>query len=121
MHFLLAINSDISVLIVCNKTGGTVKGDILKKKLVKGRADSGTAKLQAASNKQVNNLLTRQTNGAINIQKYFVKIIDRFTNCITRKSIFREKKIRRTTGKTRNTEKMLIFFRRNITADYFKT
>ena len=29
MHFL--INSDISVLIVCNKTGGTIKGDITKK------------------------------------------------------------------------------------------
>ena len=34
MHFLQAINSDISVLIVCNKTGGTIKGDILKKLLV---------------------------------------------------------------------------------------
>ena len=31
MHFLQAINSDISVLIVCNKTGGTIKGDIEKK------------------------------------------------------------------------------------------
>ena len=31
MHFLPAINSDISVLIVCNKTGGTIKGDIKKK------------------------------------------------------------------------------------------
>ena len=31
MHFLLAINSDISVLIVCNTTGGTMKGDIKKK------------------------------------------------------------------------------------------
>ena len=31
MHFLQAINSDISVLIVCNKTGGTIKGD--KKKI----------------------------------------------------------------------------------------
>jgi len=30
MHFLQAINSDISVLIVCNKTGGTLKGDIKK-------------------------------------------------------------------------------------------
>ena len=30
MHFLQAINSDISVLIVCNKTGGTIKGDIKK-------------------------------------------------------------------------------------------
>ena len=28
MHFLQAINSDISVLTVCNKTGGTIKGDI---------------------------------------------------------------------------------------------
>ena len=27
MHFLQAINSDLSVLIVCNKTGGTKKGD----------------------------------------------------------------------------------------------
>ena len=25
MHFLQAINSDLSVLIVCNKTGGTIK------------------------------------------------------------------------------------------------
>jgi len=25
MHFLQAINSDISVLRVCNKTGGTIK------------------------------------------------------------------------------------------------
>ena len=31
MHFLQAINGDISVLIVCNKTGGTIKGDINKK------------------------------------------------------------------------------------------
>ena len=30
MHFLQAINSDIGVLIVCNKTGGTIKGDIKK-------------------------------------------------------------------------------------------
>ena len=34
MHFLQAINSDLSVLIVCNKTGGTTKGD--KKKFHKG-------------------------------------------------------------------------------------
>ena len=27
MHFLQAINSDISVPRVCNKTGGTIKGD----------------------------------------------------------------------------------------------
>jgi len=27
MHFLQTINSDISVLIACNKTGGTIKGD----------------------------------------------------------------------------------------------
>ena len=31
MHFLQAINSDLSVLIVCNKTGGRTKGDIKKK------------------------------------------------------------------------------------------
>jgi len=31
MHFLQVINSDISVLIDCNKTGGTIKGDIKKK------------------------------------------------------------------------------------------
>jgi len=30
MHFLQAINSDISVLRVCNKTGGTIKRDIKK-------------------------------------------------------------------------------------------
>ena len=30
MHFLQAINSDKCVLIVCNKTGGTIKGDIKK-------------------------------------------------------------------------------------------
>ena len=30
MHFLQAINNDLSVLIVCNKTGGTIKGDIKK-------------------------------------------------------------------------------------------
>ena len=30
MHFLQAINSDLSVLMVCNKTGGTIKGDIYK-------------------------------------------------------------------------------------------
>jgi len=30
MHFLQAINSDISVLLVCNKTGCTIKGDIKK-------------------------------------------------------------------------------------------
>jgi len=34
MRFLEAVNSDISVLIVCNKTGGTIKGDIIKKKLL---------------------------------------------------------------------------------------
>ena len=32
MYFLQAINSDISVLIVCNKTGGTIKGDAYNKK-----------------------------------------------------------------------------------------
>ena len=32
MHFLQAINSDLSVLIVCNKTGGTINGD--KKKII---------------------------------------------------------------------------------------
>jgi len=30
MHFLQAINSDLSLLIVCNKTGDTIKGDIKK-------------------------------------------------------------------------------------------
>jgi hypothetical protein len=30
MLFLQTINSDLSVLIVCNKTGGTIKGDIKK-------------------------------------------------------------------------------------------
>ena len=30
MHFLQAINSDVSVLIVYNKTGDTIKGDIKK-------------------------------------------------------------------------------------------
>ena len=30
MHFLQAINSDLSVIVVCNKTGGTIKGDIKK-------------------------------------------------------------------------------------------
>jgi len=30
MHFLQAINSNLTVLIVCNKTGGTIKGDIKK-------------------------------------------------------------------------------------------
>ena len=34
MHFLQAINSDISVLRVCNKTGGTIKGDIQKEGLL---------------------------------------------------------------------------------------
>ena len=33
MNFLQAINSDISVLIVSNKTGGTIKGDIKKKSI----------------------------------------------------------------------------------------
>jgi len=33
MHFLQAINSGISVLMVCNKTGGTIKGDIKKNNL----------------------------------------------------------------------------------------
>jgi len=32
MHFLRAINSDISVLIVCDKTVGTIKGDIRRYK-----------------------------------------------------------------------------------------
>ena len=31
MNFQQAINSDIRVLIVCNRTGGTIKGDIEKK------------------------------------------------------------------------------------------
>jgi len=31
MYFLQAINSDLSVLIVCNKLGGTITGDIKKK------------------------------------------------------------------------------------------
>jgi hypothetical protein len=31
MHYLQAINSDISILIVCNKTGGTIKKEIQKK------------------------------------------------------------------------------------------
>ena len=35
MHFLQAINSDLSVLTVCNKTGGTIKGDINKKLYLK--------------------------------------------------------------------------------------
>ena len=30
MPFLQAINNDLSVLIDCNKTGGTIKGDIKK-------------------------------------------------------------------------------------------
>jgi hypothetical protein len=30
MHFLQAINSDLSVLTDCNETGGTIKGDIEK-------------------------------------------------------------------------------------------
>ena len=30
MHLLCAINSDLNVLIVCNKTGGTIIGDIKK-------------------------------------------------------------------------------------------
>ena len=34
MHFLQAINSDLSVLIVCNKTGGTIKGDIKKWQII---------------------------------------------------------------------------------------
>ena len=33
MHFLQTVNSDLSVLIVCNKTGGTIKGDIKKIRL----------------------------------------------------------------------------------------
>jgi len=32
MHFLQAINCNLSVFIVCNKTGGTIKGDLKKKK-----------------------------------------------------------------------------------------
>jgi len=31
MHFLQAINSDINVLIVCKKSGGSIKGDLKKK------------------------------------------------------------------------------------------
>jgi len=34
MHFLQAINSDLSALIVCNKTGGTIKGDIKNFQLI---------------------------------------------------------------------------------------
>ena len=30
MNFLQAINSDTRVLIVCNKTGGTIEGEIKK-------------------------------------------------------------------------------------------
>ena len=45
MHFLQAINSDLSVLIVCNKTGGTMKGDIKKsieKKIIHVQSDTQT-------------------------------------------------------------------------------
>jgi len=38
MHFLQAINSDTSVLIVCNNTGGTIKGD--KKYFIQEKFDS---------------------------------------------------------------------------------
>ena len=37
MHFLQAINSAVSVLIVCNKTGGKIKGDIKKRYLPVGK------------------------------------------------------------------------------------
>ena len=33
ISYIQAINSELSVLIVCNKTGGTIKGDIKKKDL----------------------------------------------------------------------------------------
>ena len=38
MHFLQAINSDLSVFTVCNKTAGTIKGDI--KKIIKNKNQS---------------------------------------------------------------------------------
>ena len=50
MHFLQAINSDLSVLIVCNKTGGTIKGDI-KKKFMLGTAISYTEACEKGLNK----------------------------------------------------------------------
>jgi len=34
MHFLQAIDSDISVLIVCNKNGGTIKGDLKNNQVI---------------------------------------------------------------------------------------
>jgi len=40
MHFLQAINSDLSVLIVCNKTGGTIQGEIKNFKKIQGRSQS---------------------------------------------------------------------------------
>ena len=46
MHFLQAINSDLSVLIVCNKTGGTIEGDIKKKLTAVNKVDSKIVPLQ---------------------------------------------------------------------------
>jgi len=43
MHFLQAINSDLSVLIVCNKTGGTIKRDIKKFRCLYKRQNYGQA------------------------------------------------------------------------------
>jgi len=44
MHFLHVINIGLSVLIVCNKTGGTIKGDI-KSVLVLPEADQFAAEM----------------------------------------------------------------------------
>ena len=47
MHFIQAINSDLSVLIVCNKTGGTIKGD-MKNVALAGRKEGLTGRNESA-------------------------------------------------------------------------
>ena len=50
MHFLQAINSDLSVLIVCNKTGGTIKGDIKK---INGFTRNANCLIESVANSRV--------------------------------------------------------------------
>ena len=60
MHFLQAINSDLSVLIVCNKTGGTIKRRY-KKNLVVGKETARLLKVRRSSVNTPNHTISSST------------------------------------------------------------
>ena len=68
MHFPQATNSDISVLIVCNKTGGTIKGDMRKKIIYNYTNDARTHERQEIQN-VVSQMKRAQFLAFENIQK----------------------------------------------------